>query len=700
MKLSKLKVKNFRCFGDQEQIIMFDDLTTFIGINSCGKTTVMIALMKLFGRSSSSRALERSDFHIPKGRLAEDMMEQELYLEAIIEFPELCSENDDIAKNSIPFAWQHFTVDEPNGSPYLRIRMEAKWTASSSPEGDVDQSYYFITSSDKETEIPENQKKPATSTDLSKIEVIYVPAIRNPEIQLKNASGTILWRILRGIKWPEDINQQVSKIGEQVDEELNKVGGFAFLQDVLPREWKKLHSDIRYSNVSVSFNADDFNELLGKLDAKFFPTEIPGSYNVNSLGEGLRSLFYLSLVSSLLQFENRAIIDSHKESKEKNDDKDNQKECFFHQKFLPPLLTLLAIEEPENHIAPHLIGRIMSLLEGISSQPNAQVAVTSHSPSIVKRVSPENIRYLRMCPNNMNTLVNQLDLPEPKDEKFKYVKEAVYAYPEIYFSRFVILGEGDTEEIIIPKALRSLGKSMDESIVSVVPLGGRMVNHFWRLLESIGIPYATLLDLDLERGTGGWARIKYVITQLQEHLKDSSGLIKGLIEKGVISKEEEIKELHSRPINLDQIKESLSALEKFGVFFALPLDMDFMMLEAYPEAYKLTVDDRSGSGPRIPKKEEDPDGYRDYLSKAIVATLKSDEAEGKFYQEKNKELMIWYKYLFLERGKPSTHLLAISHIEDADFQSQLPNSIKRLVTYVGEMQKNDPQSLLYLGKEK
>jgi predicted ATP-dependent endonuclease of OLD family len=695
MKLSRLKIRNFRCFGDQEKTIEFDDLTTFIGINSSGKTAVLIALIKLFGRSASRRSLERGDFHVPKGIEVEKMREQDLHIEAIIEFPELDDEFDDIAKNTVPLAWQHFTVDEPNGKPYVRLRLEAKWNSGNSPDGDIEQKYFFITSSENEDEIPEDHKSPASNLDLSKVEIIYVPAIRNPETQLKNASGTILWRILRGINWPAEINQQVTQIGREVDEQLSNVGGFALLQEVLPREWKKLHSDIRYTNVSISFNADDFSELLGKLDARFFPAEIPGSYSVTSLGEGLRSLFYLSLVSSLLQFESHALQDVHKDGGNAEKGEDSNNPNLFNPDFVPPLLTMLAIEEPENHIAPHLIGRIMNVLDNISGQSNAQVAVTSHSPSIVKRVHPESIRYLRMCHENLFTIVNRLELPDSNDEKYKYVKEAVQAYPEIYFARFVVLGEGDTEEIVIPKALLSHGLTLDGSAVSVVPLGGRMVNHFWKLLESIDIPYATLLDLDLERGTGGWARIKYVIQQLQKHQGNPSLLLRELIEKGIMSNQIELQELHMRGTNYEQIKICLSLLESHGVFFAEPLDMDFMMLKAFPEAYKNTVEDRGGSGPRIPDQEDDPINFRDYTEKAVSATLKSDKARGEHYSDADKLLMVWYKYLFLERGKPSTHLLAIAHLRDGEFFEKLPDSIKRLLQYVEELLKKDPQSLLY-----
>ena len=34
MRLTKIKLSNFRCFGANEQTVLIDDLTTFIGNNS------------------------------------------------------------------------------------------------------------------------------------------------------------------------------------------------------------------------------------------------------------------------------------------------------------------------------------------------------------------------------------------------------------------------------------------------------------------------------------------------------------------------------------------------------------------------------------------------------------------------------------------------------------------------------------------
>ncbi|MCX3880654.1 ATP-dependent endonuclease, partial [Stenotrophomonas maltophilia] len=93
----------------------------------------------------------------------------------------------------------------------------------------------------------------------------------------------------------------------------------------------------------------------------------------------------------------------------------------------------------------------------------------------------------------------------------------VQAFPELYFSRLVVLGEGDSDAIVLPRLLQSKGAPVDESAISIAPLGGRHVNHFWRLLSALEIPSFTLLDLDVARHQAGWGRIKYVNDQLGEH---------------------------------------------------------------------------------------------------------------------------------------------------------------------------------------
>ena len=98
LKLSKLKLHNYRCFGEDEQIIKIDDITSFIGNNSSGKTAALLALNCLFSDNSADRVLKRSDFHLPKDTKPEEMDSQELYIEAVFVFDELENGEEEIGR--------------------------------------------------------------------------------------------------------------------------------------------------------------------------------------------------------------------------------------------------------------------------------------------------------------------------------------------------------------------------------------------------------------------------------------------------------------------------------------------------------------------------------------------------------------------------------------------------------------------------
>ena len=86
----------------------------------------------------------------------------------------------------------------------------------------------------------------------------------------------------------------------------------------------------------------------------------------------------------------------------------------------------------------------------------------------------------------------------------QFVREGLSSNPEIYFARIVVLGEGASEDIVLPKVFEAGGLPMDENGIILAQLGGRHVNYLWKLLSDLTIPYVTLLDLDLG-APPGWA---------------------------------------------------------------------------------------------------------------------------------------------------------------------------------------------------
>jgi len=588
------------------------------------------------------------------------------------------------------FFFNSFVVDEPDGTPYLRIRLEATWEKSNNIEGAIESRIYYVTCPEG-VELNEDVKHNANRKDLDRIRVIYVPAVRDPSKQLRNVSGTMIYEIMKNINWSSDTKGNVKIKIQELNDQFIKESGVSILRSSIHTQWGVYDTDTRYSNAQLRFNSTDIESAIKKSEIVFLPTVTGKEGTVDDLSDGLRSMFYISLVGSILDVESKI---------QKEIDEELEHVSF---NLKPPVLTIIALEEPENHIAPHLIGRLILNLQNIALKNNAQTILTSHSTAVIKRVEPNNLRYFRIDKNDYTTRVRSISLPdeETKAEQYKFIKEAVKAYPELYFAKLVILGEGDSEEIILPKIWEAKNKNIDLSGISIVPLGGRHVNHFWRLLNDLNIPYITLLDLDREREGGGWGRVKYVIDQLIQIGYNKETLLQ--TQNGVLT-DKAFEKMQDWSIDKVEMLEAwVKMLEQYNVFFSAPLDIDFLMLEHYENSYKCILGKKEGprlmieeNGQKCQKFIKDIETseqfYPEYctrITEDVQHALKACGGNGKTYSEEQKRLMVWYTYFFLNRGKPSTHIEALSAITDEMLVKFMPKVFERLIFAAEKALKED-----------
>ena len=680
MKLTKMVINNFRSFGEC-QVINFNNQTVLIGNNSSGKTTVLQALSKLFSDKQSDRIIRKSDFHLPKG-LRPGENTRNLFIETIFEFDELAGT---VYGPAIPTFFEHFTVSQDGAKPFLRIRLESSWEDDGTVEGSIDTQIYYI-SSDEDT-IRDEDKHRAPRKDLDKIRVLYVPASRTPEKELGNASGSMLSRLVNSINWTEDeINEITDKIDELNNTFLSENGALTQINNEIQKSWELYHEDNRFSQAELIINSSEMAVALRQIALKFSPTTTEEAFTVSDLGDGLRSIFYFSLVDSILDIELEI-------TKDREENPDNPR-----FKLIPPVLTILAIEEPENHIAPHHIGKLIKRFKQLGNNDNSQVILTSHSPAIVKRIDPEDLKYLRIENNDrvLQTIVSDIQLPLAIDESYKYIKGAIQAYPELYFAKLVVLGEGDSEELLLPKFFDLLGKEVDSSQISIVPLGGRHVNYFWKLLNALRIPHITLLDFDNERYGGGWGRIKYISQHLYE--------LNTEFQEWFNTQRLDFNEIGSRgceSIGAQRLINWFNKLEEFNVYFSSPLDIDFLMLQHYKDNYLNTLspiegpvvsyNDSDGSSKKVKLSDLDCldrlqlEGFNKRKEEAIRATLKDKSGSGDSFTEEEKKLMIWYQYFFLGRGKPTTHMQFLSSISDDELTRNQPPVFEKMVKRAEEL---------------
>ncbi|MEO5368141.1 MAG: AAA family ATPase [Magnetococcus sp. WYHC-3] len=660
MHISKVILQNFRCFNDTPtEVRLEENLTVFVGTNGSGKTAAMHAMLRLFGITREQRAITRRDFHFAPSGEPSAATEKRLVLEAILEFPELSIGEE--ASRTVPEFFNHMCIEAEGSPPVCRVRLEAKMTDDGTPEGAIEEHIYWVhtlENVDFGDEIEQKQRmKPSQR---GAIQVHYVPATRDGTALTRNALSHMSTRLIKAISWGEAAKQSINDLSEGSQSAFESEQAINRITDQLTTLWKELHPSDYDTKPRLSLLSRDFDEIIKMITFSFEPTEDHRERSLDDLSDGQKSLFYLALSAMVFEVEQKALEQSllGKES------------GFLPGKLHGPALTIFALEEPENHLAPFFLSRIVRHLRQLVKSPNAMAVFSSHSPGVLGRIQPEEVRHFRLESSSRTTIVSPIALPNDDAEAAKFVREAVIAYPELYFARFVILGEGDSEQIVLPKLAEAMGLFLDPSFVAVVPLGGRHVNHFWRLLSQLGIPYCTLLDLDLGRKDGGLGRLKDAIRKLREN--------------GIIPENEWTPEWQNwidggdlptwNESDLDVIDQCCQWIEGKGVFYSCPLDLDMLMLKAFPEKYQhLHVGERGpGSDPSL-------------IPAACETVLGSNGYGKKAYEGKLQDclpLMPWYRYRFKSKSKPVAHIHALSRMEPGDLAAGCPDVLQRMLLWV------------------
>lgn len=647
MKIERIKLQNFRCFGYEAVELNFEEvLTTLVGGNGSGKTAVLQAVSRLFGTSSAQRSVQRRDFHIPVDR-QELQSGDSLFVEAVLAFPEL-AEQDGSPLDAVPEFFNQMAASGAGQPLKARLRLQATWTDDGTLEGAIEEDIRWIRVLDDNFEWGDCSRVQAV--ERSSIQFIYLPANRDATTQV---TALLKGRLWQAAKWSAEFRDASSDNAGQIQSSFEEEEPSKALLERLSRRWRQVHEADTDSQPRLRLIENRFEELVRKAEFTFAPDEEGQERRLSELSDGQRSLFHIALTAATLETEREAFALPADDS------------SFEQDKLRRVHLTILAIEEPENSLSPFFLSRIIKQAREIGALSSAQVLLSSHSPAILSRIEPTEVRYFRMDRSARCSSIRELTLPEDGNEASVYVRLAVKAYPELYFARFVILGEGDSERVVIPKIAEEMGVSLDPSFVPVVPLGGRFVAHFWRLLNDLEIPHATLLDLDLGRRHGGANTIRSCLGSLADigkKFQNNSRYLAGDVDPAEADKLTDAQLLSGEASDV-----WLKAFREEGVFFSYPIDLDFSMLRAFPLAYQ--VPNPGGRGPMggIHSKK--------------IATLKTG-GESSLYSHHYDEAFKWYPYLFLSRSKPETHLAAFSRIPDGAISTSAPAELRALIEYV------------------
>lgn len=406
MKLSKLRLENFRCFRDQT--ILFDDYTCLIGPGGSGKSTILTALRVFFrdtvGSPTDLLTLQDEDFH--KRDTSKDIiitatfsdLEQEaqndfrhyfrqgqLVVSARAKWNDhsRMAEVTQIGERMVMAAFSKFFEAEGDGAPVADLRSIYAEIRNSRPElpstnTKVAMKEALATFENGHAELCELQAGDDQFYGFTKgsnrlqkyFQWVFVPAVKDASTEQLEAKKSALGQLLeRTVRSKMSFSEPLAKLRAEVEERYQAIlaenqGALEALSSSLSarlQDWAHPGAKLNLSWRNDPSRHISITEPLAEVlagEGRFLGA-------LTRLGHGFQRSFLLTLLQELSGC----------------GDTGNPR-------------LLLACEEPELYQHPPQARHLSSVLQKLS-QANSQVIVSTHSPYFISGRGFEDVRVLR-----------------------------------------------------------------------------------------------------------------------------------------------------------------------------------------------------------------------------------------------------------------------------------------------------------------
>lgn len=526
MYLSKLKIKHYRKFNEEENEIRFvasksvngspsaefnsidvaSNTTLIIGKNNAGKSTVINALETLIGNTKYSS----NDFNFSyiKSYFCEKKYRND-FKGPFIEFEltiQLEPESDDRIENLIPFILIQDVTD-------YEISITARY--------EVVEFSAFKETAEKIISNQKNENKLFQSyldvINNSKFQLNFYNVLGNPIDKNFKLSSLIEIECIKANKLKNDhclsdsFNRIVTYRYDQLfsDKKNEVTSRLDTINDELTDTIKKEHQDIltdvlsnliRKNRIGVSLRSDiTFDKLMQDLISYEY-LDNDSSVPENQFGLGYTNL--VMIIASIMNYIEK-----------------------YHDNAFNSKINLISIEEPETFMHPqmqelfikNIEDAIKILLEKRRKNVNFQLLITTHSSHILNSKIDSTNGFNNICyllENRPDTsainLCNELITPTENQEgnnEFLFLKKHIkYKVSELFFCDAAIFVEGDAEATLLPYYIEN-DKDLNLSYISVFNVGGAHAYLYRNLIKELKIPVLLVTDLDIKRETDDYSNV-------------------------------------------------------------------------------------------------------------------------------------------------------------------------------------------------
>lgn len=446
MQIEKVEITNFRNF--ESATIAFRKSTLVIGANDVGKTNLMFALRLLLDKSLSERDIEptETDFNIkPDGSQANEFS-------IVIHF---C----DVKEEAVLSVLREYVSDDSKTVFKLaasRENLEYKFYAGSG-EADLEEiSNRFY---------------------LKYINLRYIKSQRDLQkvIDIEKKQLLKLSQADRNDADTASDNKQLNKIGKSlniVNERVRRLNYVKSSTNLVNDELKKLAHTFDGYGVHLDSGAIQVQQFIDSL-------QLSASSNGSKImlgGDGRNNQILLALWKA------KSLRDH-----------DPDHEVVFY-----------CVEEPEAHLHPH---QQRKLADYLNNELPGQTLITSHSPQITTRYSPDSIAHIVNRGNGSYAASDGCS--ECINDAWDELGYRMSILPaEAFFSRVVLLVEGPSEQLFYTELAKVNGIDLDFYNISILSVDGVQFKVYVNVLNAMEIPWVLRTDNDVSKITVGGIELR------------------------------------------------------------------------------------------------------------------------------------------------------------------------------------------------
>ncbi|MCQ6532277.1 ATP-dependent nuclease [Bacillus mycoides] len=461
MKLKKFTVRNFK--GIKELTMDMDNISIIIGPNNCSKSTILQALTQ-FG----SKELQLSKHLYHKHDMSQPISFHATFTDLTEEEIEMHGIRNSIHRDSGDFIVRAVYKEG--------INVERASKISGPQTHDLGQEGW-------EGRLGGGRN----GTHFLNVfpEIIYIPAVKDANDELKDKSAhmktlfTLYKNVVTDLPEYREAYEKTQLLQQRINEHNDEK--IRYFED----EVKEFLNEVTSTDVKFKVNVSPLDEIVS--------TSLDTNFNYNGLdtklvhqGNGVQRTFILSVFKGFRKYKRR-FEEGNIENKR-------------------PLI--IALEEPELYLHPHLARVFKNTLYSLADDGFFQVIATSHSPNFVDLSKPNRTLAKVYIGEDNKVGINQVNsdvygLPTHEKERLQALLRFNPYVNEVFFADRVILVEGDTEVI----AFKVLGEKLvndrllnpeDYYRTTVVNCNGKGTMYvLLNILNNFGIKYTVIHDYDI-----------------------------------------------------------------------------------------------------------------------------------------------------------------------------------------------------------